>query len=297
MSEAPPHVPATGSLEADRAKRAALDAAADKHETPSGDGVMVWRKWGSGQPVVLLHGGSGSWTHWIRTIPDLIDGRDGRPTYEVWAADLPGLGDSAMPHEPFVPQSCAEVVADGLRTLIPYADRPRLVGFSFGAHVGSFAARLLGDHIASFTIIGTSALGIPRPALEEFPKERSTMTPADRLNVHRRVLEILMISKPERIDDFAVELQRDNVRAARFRSRKFAPTDNVKRALADVSAPLRSIWGRNDIIAHPNVETCLGVIGEHHPELVAEIVEDAGHWVMYEQPGAFNAALRRMLAL
>lgn len=283
------------ALAAQEAARDALDVAADRHETPCGEGTMVWRCWGVGRPVVLLHGGSGSWTHWIKTIPDLIDPSGGRATYQVWAADLPGLGDSAMPDDPLIPEHCAEIVADGLRTLIPYADRPHLVGFSFGAHVGSFAAGLLGNHIASFTVIGTSALGIPRPMLDAFPKERSTMNAADRLNVHRRVLEILMISNPERIDDFAVALQRDNVRSARFRSRKFAPTDNVKRALKDVSAPLRSIWGRNDVIAHPNVETCLEVIGEHHPELIAEIIEDAGHWVMFEKAAQFNAALRRML--
>lgn len=268
-----------------------LDAAAEHHETPCGDGVMVWRKWGSGPPIIFLHGGSGSWTHWCRTIPDLS--RD----YTVWAADLPGLGDSAMPHPPLEPQSCAAVVAEGVRRLIPIEQHPRMVGFSFGAHVGTFAAVALGDHLASFTIVGVSALGIPRPMLDTFPKERSTMGPDTRRDVHRRVLEILMISRPERIDDFAVALQQENVGKARFRSRKFAPTDNVARALADVTVPVRTIWGRNDVIAHPDPETCIDVIRRHHPELVARIIEDAGHWVMFEQPTAFNSALREMLAV
>ena len=39
--------------------------------TPCGDGNMVWRVWGRGEPLVLFHGGSGSWTHWIRNIPEL----------------------------------------------------------------------------------------------------------------------------------------------------------------------------------------------------------------------------------
>jgi len=33
---------------------------------------MVWRLWGAGAPVLLLHGGSGSWTHWLRNIPALV---------------------------------------------------------------------------------------------------------------------------------------------------------------------------------------------------------------------------------
>lgn len=279
------------------AARDELEAACERHETPCGDGTMVWRRWGEGHPVILLHGGSGSWTHWLRTIPALAYPDGDGPGYEVWAGDLPGLGDSAMPPEPLEPQTSAVVVADGIRALIPYSARPHLVGFSFGAHVGTFAAGLLGDHLSSFTIIGTSALGIPRPQLEAFPKERATMSPQDRLHVHRRVLEILMISRPERIDELAIALQQENVANARFRSRKFAPTDNVRRGLASVETPLRSIWGRNDVIAHPNVEACLEVLSEHHPELAFEIVEDAGHWVMYEQAGAFNAALRRLLSL
>jgi len=268
---------------------ARLEAQGTRFETPCGEGTMVWRRWGAGAPLVLLHGGSGSWTHWVRTIPNLM------ADYEVWAADLPGLGDSAMPPAPLVPQTSAAIVADGLRSLIPAERQAKLVGFSFGAHVGTFAAGLLGRHIASYTIIGTSALGIPRPMLDALPKERSTMGPKDRRDVHRRVLEILMLSRPERVTDLAVALQQSNVGKARFRSRKFAPTDNVKRALEHVVVPVRSIWGRNDVIAHPTPEACLAVIGEHHPELVSEIIEDAGHWVMFEQPDAFVAALRRLL--
>ncbi|MGF1649805.1 MAG: alpha/beta fold hydrolase [Hyphomicrobiaceae bacterium] len=276
----------------------ALESLSDRLETPCGHGAMVWRRWPAAaagserarRTVILLHGGSGSWTHWVRVIPLLRADRD------VWAADLPGLGESAMPAGEPTPQSAAEAVAAGLRELIPHAARADLVGFSFGAHVGTYAAGLLGGHIASFTIVGTSALGIPRPPLEEFPKEHSTMREPERRAVHRRVLEILMFHRRERIDDLAITLQQQNVAQARFKSRKFAATDGVARGLEDVIVPVRAVWGRQDVIAHPNVEACLDVIRRSHPELVAEIVEDAGHWVMYERPTEFAAALQRVLA-
>ena len=38
---------------------AGVAAKAERLETPCGDGVMVWRVWGSGPPLVLLHGGYG----------------------------------------------------------------------------------------------------------------------------------------------------------------------------------------------------------------------------------------------
>ncbi len=51
-----------------------LLARATRLETPCGSGSMVRHRWqpdpasagAPHRPVVLLHGGSGSWTHWLR---------------------------------------------------------------------------------------------------------------------------------------------------------------------------------------------------------------------------------------
>src|ERR1700757_5180211 len=82
-----------------------------RFETPCGDGALVWRAWGSGPPVLLAHGGHGAWSHWIRNIDALAAERT------VWALDLPGLGESALPpredHE-----AISAAMAIGLRRLI-----------------------------------------------------------------------------------------------------------------------------------------------------------------------------------
>lgn len=269
---------------------ATLERAATVFRTPCGSGDLVWRRWGAGRPIVLAHGGSGSWTHWIRNI-EAIAGHA-----EVWAVDLPGLGDSAMPDAPLNPQTCGRVLAHGLTQLIPAERRPHLVTFSFGGHVGTFAAIELGNHLASFTLSGCSALGL-HPRLEEFPKEHSRMSEADKRHVHRRVLEILMIAEPSRIDDFAIDIQARNVAKARFRSREFARSDEIKRRLADVKVPLNAIWGARDVLAKPSVDHLFDVLRLHHPELVTRVVPDAGHWSMFEQADAFNAALIDVLGL
>ncbi|MBO0741486.1 MAG: alpha/beta fold hydrolase, partial [Hyphomicrobiaceae bacterium] len=95
---------------------------------------MVWRVWGAGEPLVLFHGGSGSWTHWIRVIPELSN------HYELWVADIPGLGDSAMPPKPWVPQSTAEVVVAGLEQLFAKDVKLRMAGFSFGGQIAGLSA-------------------------------------------------------------------------------------------------------------------------------------------------------------
>lgn len=267
----------------------AMDAAATRYETACGSGKMVWRTWGEGEPIVLLHGGSGSWTHWIKTIPELAE------RYEVWAPDLPGLGDSAMPTSPYVPVICGEVIADGMRQLFEGTQRPDLVTFSFGAHVGVFAGIALGGRIRSMTIIGCAALGLPHRRAN-FLKEEPGMTWAERDEVHRTNLAILMIAEPSRIDDLAIHLQRQNIDKARFRSRAFAGGDEIKRALPHLKVPLKAIWGAKDQIAQPSVAARFDVLREAHPELDARVVEDAGHWVAYEQPEVFNATLLDVLA-
>ena len=70
---------------------------------------------------------------------------------------------------------------------------------------------------------------------------------------------------------------------------------DIARMLARVTAPLRTVWGTRDVIARPSLDARLAVLRRHHPELQARLIEGAGHWVMYEAPDAFAAALLDLL--
>ena len=63
---------------------AAIERASARRVT---EGDVVWHIWGTGYPLVLFHGGTGSWFHWVRNVEALA--RD----FMVIAADLPGSGD------------------------------------------------------------------------------------------------------------------------------------------------------------------------------------------------------------
>lgn len=250
---------------------------------------MVWRVWGSGEPLVLFHGGSGSWTHWIRNIPELSQ------HYELWIADIPGLGSSAMPPKPWTPASIAEVVVAGLGELFPENHRFRLAGFSFGGHVAGLAAAQLKDRVRELTLIGVAALGMRADPREPFAKERTGMSATEIAEVYRQNLAVLMFADPARIDALAIHLQAENIKRARFRSRPFAATDGLAVALADVTAPVKTIWGTRDIIARPSLDARLDILRRHHPELSVRLIEGAGHWVMYEAADRFNDAFLDLL--
>ena len=91
---------------------AAIEAKAGRIETPCGDGVMVWRSWGDGPALVLLHGAFGSWNHWIRNILPLAE------RFRVLVPDMPGYGASAMPPLPYSPESLGEIIAAGIETVV-----------------------------------------------------------------------------------------------------------------------------------------------------------------------------------
>ena len=262
----------------------ALARAARKVRTPCGDGTMVWRVWGTGEPLLLFHGGSGSWTHWIRNIPELSK------RYELWVADIPGLGDSAMPPKPWVPVNIADVVVAGLGELFSSTVRLRLAGFSFGGQIAGLTAARMGERVCALTLIGVAALGLRADPRAPFDKVRTGTSAAEIAAVYRQNLAVLMFADPANIDALAVHLQTQNIERARFRSRPFASTDTLARALADVSAPLKTIWGTRDIIARPSLEARLDILRRHHPELEVRLIEGAGHWVAYEAADRFNAA-------
>lgn len=263
---------------------ATLEASATRHRTP---GDILWREWGSGVPLVLLHGGSGSWMHWLRNIAALA------AHYRLLVPDMPGLGESAMPAEE-TPEGAARPLAEGLDALLGQDRRYHLAGFSFGANVGGHLAALEGARVLSFTAIGAASLGLPRPPLDLL--KLLDKTGEARREAHRENLARLMIHDRARIDDTALEIQEHNTRQARLRSRGFAGTTMLRDALAVARAPLAGIWGEHDAVAWPDVRARLEVLRGLDPGLLEAVIPDAGHWVAYEASAQFNAALLAILA-
>jgi 2-hydroxy-6-oxonona-2,4-dienedioate hydrolase len=259
-------------------------AAAERIETPCGDGAMVWRIWGSGAPLVLLHGGYGSWTHWIRNVPVLAR------AFTVVAPDLPGLGESATPPEPHTAEGLAAIIVEGLETAVP-RDRPlHIVGFSFGGVLGGHVAAQLGERLRGLTVVGSNGLGLVRQptALQRVPAGASAV---EALAVHRHNLAALMIADPANIDELAVYIQSQNAPRGRVRSRRFSRADTLARALPLVKARLDGIWGERDATAYPHLDERARTLRSVQPAARFEVLPGAGHWVQYEAADRFNMVL------
>jgi len=263
---------------------AGIAAEAQRVETPCGDGSLVWRVWGSGPPLVLLHGGYGSWSHWIRNIPVLAR------RFTVIAPDMPGLGESATPPEPWTAEGLAGIVVRGLDVVLPKGAPPHLAGFSFGGVIGGVVAAQLGDRLKAFTVVGSNGLGLERSptALERVKPDASE---EEEFATHRYNLNQLMIHDPAQIDELALWLQKTNHARARMRSRRFSRSGALVEALPRIIARLDGIWGERDATAYPHVDERRRLLQCVQSQARFTVVPGAGHWVQFEAADTFNRVI------
>lgn len=265
-----------------------LDQRAEHIETPCGEGTMKWRAWGSGMPVVLLHGAHGSWLHWIRNIPELSK------HYRLLAADMPGFGDSA-PIEPLdSPARHAEVVAEGLRRIRPASGPVDIVAFSAGALVACHLSLVAPELVRRIIMIDAGGLGTPLRTAT-FKSMRGLVGEEVR-EANRANLAAFMYHDAAKVDDIAIAM--NMIEAPRMRSKiayQVIP-DKLLAVVRQVRAPIDLIWGEFDF-PHPDPELNAEAVREFQPKTQLRVVRGAGHWSMGEQPEGFNKALRDLLEL
>ncbi|PYN33775.1 MAG: alpha/beta hydrolase [Candidatus Rokuibacteriota bacterium] len=174
-----------------------IEALATRQLTPCGAGSMVWRIWGEGRPLVLLHGASGSWTHWIRNILPLAR------HVRVLAPDMPGFGDSDVPPQPHTADALADLLASGLHVVVPPPTELDIAGFSFGGIIGGLVAARLGRRVRTLVLLGAGGMALPRAPMPPLLPIQPDMAPAEIQRVHRENLRILMMANPDKVDDLA----------------------------------------------------------------------------------------------
>lgn len=225
---------------------------------------------GSGEPVVLLHGLSGSQRWWRYTVPALAR------EYEVHVLDLVGHGRSrGAARQPTIPEM-ALLVHDWMRQL--GVTRPHLVGHSMGAQI---ALHIAADDapLRSLTLI--DAAGLPRP-----------LSVREMTRLLAGVLPPRAWGKPHFIPTIWFDALRAGPRSLVSAGRHLL-SDDVTPLLPRIRVPTLVVWGALDPL-----------IPVEHGRRIADAIAgarlvvfpDAAHNVMCDRPTEFNRLLLDFLA-
>ncbi len=242
---------------------------------------MCWRSLGKGPPLVLLHGGHGSWLHWARNIESLAH------RFTVWAPDLPGYGGSDLPPQASL-DSLVAMTAASLNGLIGPQCQIGLAGFSFGALVAAHLANQRG-HVRQLVLLGPAGHGgarRPRGELQNWRPAFASGDIASLQEIMRQNLRVHMLHEGSSIDALALAIHRLSCLRARFHSRAISRAGGLWECLQSYPGAARLAWGEHDVTADPE-SLVRGPAAGH----ANAIISGAGHWVQYERPGEINRLL------
>ena len=247
---------------------------------------------GAGEPLLLLHGFTGSATTWRDLWPRLT------ARFRVLAVDLPGHGDSDAPADP-AGYTISRVAADLVEILERRAALPaRWLGYSMGGRLALYAA------LHHPTAVRTLLLESDSPGLATAAEREQRR--ADDEALARRIERdgvASFVDEWEQLPLFAGLSRLPAEARAELRRQRLANSAaglaNSLRGMGTGAQP--SLWARLPALAAPT----LLLVGAEDDKFVdinrrmaarlpaaeVRIVPDAGHTVHLEQPQAFLAAL------
>jgi pimeloyl-ACP methyl ester carboxylesterase len=257
-----------------------LERIAERHLVEHEGRILCWRAFGAGAPLVLLHGGHGSWLHWARNIEALS------ASHRVLVPDMPGYGDSdALPAGSGY-GGIVDALGASLDKIFGAGAAFGLAGFSFGGVIaGCLAARHPG--VRRLALLGAVGHGLRRRQPGAMRIWQDAADEQTMLAHLRHNLGVLMLHGP--IDSLALEIHRRSCVRTRFESKKTSMSPALSEALAGLEIPVLMLWGEHDPTGDPAEVGPLwcGARAErsHH------VISAAGHWVQYEAADEVNRRL------
>ncbi|MFB7123093.1 MULTISPECIES: alpha/beta fold hydrolase [unclassified Kitasatospora] len=257
----------------------------------SGHGRLAYLDAGTGEPLVLLHGGLLDHRSWADQLPALL------PAYRVIALDTRGHGASDNASRPFRP-------ADDLAALLRHLGLGPLtvIGLSMG---GTIALDLALEHpelVRALVISGngTSESEFTDPWLGELAADQTAALAEGDGEGWIDSFTRLASGPHRRLDEVDPEVVRRLKEMTRNTISKHTPddpqylvpvTDTWKR-LTGITVPLLAINGGIDSADHVNLaERVVRTVVDGR----AVTVEGTGHYPNMERPAEFNAHLLAFL--
>ncbi len=272
------------------------------HETPV-DLVEMKPEPAADEPIVFVHGHTGSWTNWLGQLPELSR------THHVIAPDLPGFGRSPLPNHAITMTEYARDIDDLMDQL--GVSSACVVGNSMGGFVAAELAIRFPHRVSSLVLVSAAGLSkryaqLPARLMAQAAYERAVerITPLTRVSqrraswlVKRRRMRIatlgMVAAHPSQLPpQIAWELIRGaGTPAVAAASRAIANYD-FRHRLPEIACPTLIVWGNRDLT--------VPVSAAHEferliPNSQKVIFEDTGHVPMIERPARFNALLAEFL--
>lgn len=277
-----------------RAAIARVDALSTHHDPVHGGVRVRWRRFGtdtSRPPLVLLHGGHGSWMHWLRNAEALSADRT------LWLPDMPGFNESdapprVAPGEDSLPP-LLDALGGTLDQLIGAGTPIDLGGFSFGGLTAArFAVRR--GAIRRLALVGSGGHGTLRRMTVQMINWRSAPDREQERAALLHNLAALMLHDKAAIDALAFEIHDISCHGTRFRSKEVSLSGGLQQAIDTLGVPTLLLWGEFDVTADPR--PLVARLVAEGPGREGAVIDGAGHWAQYERADEVNARLLRFLA-
>ncbi len=250
-------------------------------------GPVHFEVYGTGRPVILLHGYQGSWGLWQNTMGFLGD------AYRTYALDFWGFGESGKRRGSYAINDFVALV-DQFMGELGIASAP-IVGHSMGGTVALLAAIQYPARVQQVTVVGAPMVGSALffvPMIFGFrPVGWFTYS---NLWLYRRLYHGLA-PLYSRDPNWASIMDRDvsqTALGAFFSTIRSLRRTDLRPSLHRVLAPVLGMYGDRDIVVRPDQWRPLqqGVARAH-----IQRFPHAGHFVMLDQPSEFQHALREFL--
>ncbi|MBB3175810.1 alpha/beta fold hydrolase [Variovorax sp. Sphag1AA] len=271
-----------------------VDALATHHDVEHGGVRVRWRRFGkdsSNPPLVLLHGGHGSWMHWLRNVEALS------AAHTLWLPDMPGFNDSNAMPEPAAGQSLIDAFLDTLRatldTLVGAETEIDLGGFSFGGLIASKLGARRG-RIRRMILMGSGGHGTLRRMTVEMINWRAASDRDEERAALLHNLAALMLHDKASIDALAFAIHDISCHGTRFRSKEISLSGGLQVALETIGGPQLLVWGEHDVTA--DSRPLVAQLVKDHPLREGTVIDGAGHWVQFERADEVNARVLRFLS-
>ncbi len=257
---------------------------------------------GEGDPLVFIHGLSGSWQNWLENVPHFA------ARHRVIAMDLPGFGSSEMPREKITISryaACVDALLDQLGI-----ERASIVGNSMGGFIGAELAIEFSTRVEKLVLV--SAAGITTQELHNdralrilrlaeiglaygsglVAKHADLMARRPGL---RKAGLLMVAAHPANLPGPLVTEQVSGAGKPGFMDALEAlGTYPLEDRLERIECSTLVVWGDRDrLVPVRDADRFVRAIGEHARKLV---YADTGHVAMLERPARFNADLDAFLA-